>query len=43
MALAAGDTVPADLPVLTPVGEEVPLGALLRGRDTLVIFLRHLG
>lgn len=43
MGLASGERVPEDLSVLTPAGEEVPLGSLLRGMDTLVIFLRHLG
>jgi hypothetical protein len=43
MALAPGDLVPGQLPLLTPDGEEVSLRSLLGGGDTLAIFLRHLG
>ena len=43
MALGPGDRVPPDLRVVTPAGEETALGELLRGTETLVIFLRHLG
>ena len=42
MALALGDPVPGDLPVLTPAGRQVPLGSLLGEEETLAIFLRHL-
>jgi hypothetical protein len=43
MALAVGDVVPEDLTLLTPAGERVQTGSVMRGEPTLVIFLRHLG
>ena len=43
MTLALGDAVPEDLALLTPAGEKVRLGSVVRGEPTLVIFLRHLG
>ncbi len=43
MGLSSGDPVPQELCVVTPAGEEITLGSVLSGTDTLVIFLRHLG
>lgn len=41
MTLTVGDQVP-DLALLTPSGDAASL-ADLRGRATLLVFLRHLG